>query len=194
MKPKNELEIISQQESRKFFTIRESQLTLRMFDIYLNMSEINSDDDDVSDLIHCLRTATEDDTIRIFINNPGGCIYTIYQILNAMNDCQASITTVADGFVCSAATFIFLAGDTKIVKQNSTFLFHCCHMSDGDGLFKFPDKLTELRFSKNNFESFWHRYYDGFFTNEEIEKMLDGKDYWLSSEEVLQRLSNTQTD
>lgn len=176
-------EIILQQ----FFSIKESKCVLTLYEIYINNSYISSEGD-ISELLHCLRSAAESDRVTLYINNPGGCVATTFQIINAMEDCEAQVTAIADGEIASAATFIFLAADHQIVKRNTNFMFHCCHI-DGAGLEKIADKFYELKFAKDVMDAFWRRYYEGFFTEAELVRMLDGKDYWLDASQVEKRLA-----
>ena len=180
----NEIEIV---QPRDFFQIRETECVLTLYEIYINSIAINSEND-ISELLHCLRSASYNDQIKIYLNNPGGCVVTTFQIINAMQDCQANITTIADGDVSSAATFIFLAGDDQVVNEHCTFLFHGCLIGGTPGLERLSDNIATLDYTKNLMKPFWDRYYAGFFTSDEITRMQNGEDFQLTTSQVKRRL------
>lgn len=63
-------------------------------------------------------------TINVHINSYGGSVaagWTIYQALRAHG---AHINTYADGFVCSAALYPFLAGDDRYAQSTCAFFLH----------------------------------------------------------------------
>lgn len=62
--------------------------------------------------------------ITLVLNSPGGSVYetlTAYSLIRAL---PARIDTHAVGFVASAATTLFLAGQTRSADRNARFLFH----------------------------------------------------------------------
>ena len=72
------------------------------------------------DEISTIQNATPNDVLHITINSPGGSLYTTTEILSAMAQTQAHIVTEITGECCSAATLIFLAGDRKSTRLNSS--------------------------------------------------------------------------
>ena len=62
--------------------------------------------------------------VTLVLNSPGGSVYetlTAYSLIRAL---PARIDTHAIGFVASAATTLFLAGQTRTADRNARFLFH----------------------------------------------------------------------
>lgn len=140
------------------------------------------------DLVHTLKTAEEHDTIFIYINSVGGNLYTAIQIINAMQNCSGTVITCLEGEACSAATIIFLAGHKHIINPFGAFMVHkYSHGVEGKG----SDVANQVKFTERYFDELARSIYADLMTTKEIELMLDGKDLWLSSKEVQDRLTKS---
>ena len=137
------------------------------------------------DLINTLKTAEEHDTIFIYLNTPGGSLQTTIQIIGAIRQSDATVVTCLEGEVCSAGTLIFLVGDKHIVNSNCTFMIHNYSQWLGG---KGNEVALRVKYSEQYFRKLAFDLYKGFLTDEEIETVMQGKDYWLESEEVTARL------
>jgi ATP-dependent protease ClpP protease subunit len=141
------------------------------------------------DMINIIKTAEAHDTIFIYLNTPGGNLSTTVQIMSAMNQCQGTIITSIEGEVCSAGTLIFLSGHKYIVNANSTFMIHnYSHMVDGKG----NEVNTQVKYSEAYFKKLANDIYGGFLTKSEINDVLNGKDMWMESEEIIKRLGGIE--
>lgn len=138
------------------------------------------------DLINTLKTAEEHDTIFIYLNTPGGSLRTTVQILSAMRQCQAMVVTCLEGEVCSAGTLIFLAGKKHVVNANCTFMIHNYSQWLGG---KGNEVALRVKYSEQYFKKLALDLYNGFLSEEEIQSVIEGKDYWMDSEEVIERLN-----
>jgi len=137
----------------------------------------------------CIRNASEVDTIRIYINSPGGDLYTTLQFLRVMSDTEATIVTSVEGACMSAATMIFLHGHAHEITPHSLFMFH----NYSAGTFgKGGEMYDQLQFERRWSENFMSAVYKDFLTTEEISSMLHNKDIWMTSDEVAQRLEKLQ--
>lgn len=138
-----------------------------------------------TDLLNTLRSAEEGDEIYIHINSPGGQVATAVQIINGIKSSRATVFGVIEAECASAATVIFLACDAWTVMDNTISLFHqYTSGSYGEGhkqkaqVAAVDRWITEL----NN------DYYSNFLTKKELAKMMEGKDIWLTSEDMRARL------
>lgn len=137
------------------------------------------------DLINILKTAEEHDRILIYLNCPGGDLYVAIQIINAIRTSRATVVTCMDGQVCSAATLIFLSGHEYIVNKHCSFMIH----NYSEGVFgKGNEIISRVKHATDWFKKLTYEIYGGFLTDIEIKDMLEGKDIWLDSDEVLDRL------
>jgi hypothetical protein len=89
----------------------------------------------------------------------------------------------------SAATMIFMCGDTYEVSEHSMFMFHNYSSATfGKGGEMFDNIIHERKWS----DHLLNRVYDGFLEKDEIASLLANKDIWMDGEEVLKRLGNRQ--
>ena len=136
-----------------------------------------------------IRNASATDTIRIYINSPGGDLFTTLQFLRVMAETQANIVCSVEGACMSAATMIFLHGHTQEVTPHSLFMFH----NYSAGTFgKGGEMYDQLQFERTWSENFMTEVYQDFLTTDEIQSMLNNRDIWMGSEEVVRRLTALQ--
>lgn len=136
-----------------------------------------------------IRNASDTDTIRIYINSPGGDLYTTLQFLRVMGDTEATVITSVEGACMSAATMIFLHGHVHEVTPHSLFMFH----DYSSGTFgKGGEQFDQIQFERQWSKKFMSEVYADFLTDAEIESMMHNKDIWMDHEEVLKRLKALQ--
>jgi len=132
-----------------------------------------------------IRNAREQDTIKIYINSPGGDLYTALQFLRVMGECEGHLVTSVEGACMSAATMIFLSGHEYQVTPHSLFMFH----NYSGGVFgKGGEQYDQIQCERAWSEKFMNEVYKDFLTTEEIQSMLNNKDIWMTSEQVLERI------
>jgi ATP-dependent protease ClpP protease subunit len=147
------------------------------------------DAEEYIDWFDCIRNASEIDTVRIYINSPGGDLYTTLQFLRVMSDTEATIVTSVEGACMSAATMIFLHGHTHEITPHSLFMFH----NYSAGTFgKGGEMYDQLQFERKWSENFMRAVYKDFLAEDEIQSMLNNRDIWMTSDEVAQRLEKLQ--
>lgn len=71
-----------------------------------------------------LDALTDVDHINVNINSYGGEVAEGLAIYNALRRHKAHVRTVCDGFACSIASVIFMAGDERIVNDASLLMIH----------------------------------------------------------------------
>lgn len=62
--------------------------------------------------------------INLRINSPGGNVGEALAIYNLLSPRSADITTCIDGYCCSAASFVALAGDEVVSPESSIWMMH----------------------------------------------------------------------
>jgi ATP-dependent protease ClpP protease subunit len=85
----------------------------------------------------------------------------------------------------SAATFLFLMADVCEISDHSIFMFH---NFSGGTVGKGNEMLAQVHHNDKWARGLMESIYEGFFTPEEIDSILDGKDYWMDPDEVTERL------
>lgn len=132
-----------------------------------------------------IRNAGPQDSIRIYINSSGGDLYTAIQFLRVFGETQAHVTCSIEGACMSAATMIFLHAHSFEVTPHSCIMFH----NYSGGMYgKGGELYDQLQFERTWSEKFMCEVYKDFLTNEEIDSILQNKDIWMTSDEVIQRL------
>ena len=132
-----------------------------------------------------IRNARATDTVAIYINSMGGDLYTTLQFLRVMAESEAHIITSVEGCCMSAATMIFLSGHEFQVTPHSLFMFH----NYSAGTFgKGGEMYDQLQFERAWSEKFLSDVYRDFLAEAEIKEMLNNKDIWMTSDQVIERL------
>lgn len=62
--------------------------------------------------------------INVYINSYGGEVAEGLAIYNALKRHPAQVTTYCDGFACSIASVIFMAGDKRVMNEASLLMIH----------------------------------------------------------------------
>lgn len=126
-------------------------------------------------------------TINVHINSNGGYVSEGLAIYNALRNHHAKIVTICDGFACSAASVIFMAGDERLMNDASMLMIHNA-WSDVTGnaaqLRNRADELEKIsQASANAYVSVSK------LSQEEVSALLDGVDHegtWILPEEALE--------
>lgn len=62
--------------------------------------------------------------INVHINSYGGDVAEGLAIYNSLKNHKAEIVTICDGFACSAASVIFMAGGKRVINEASLLMIH----------------------------------------------------------------------
>lgn len=68
--------------------------------------------------------AIDAEKIELHINSPGGSAYDGMAIYQALRNHKAHITVYVDGLAASAAAFIAMAGDRRVIAPHATMMIH----------------------------------------------------------------------
>jgi len=164
-------------------------IPVSVYDFYIT-DEIKEVDAYI-ELIQTLKSADPQDTVFIYLNTPGGNLYTTIQILSAINTTHAKVITCMEGQICSAGTFIFLKGDTKLVNPHCTFMIHNYSQSTSG---KGNEVVQHINYMGDYFNKLAADIYQNFLTQEEIKRVVAGEDIWMHSHEVVERLKANKHD
>ena len=180
------LELIQPMERRPYGEFRE-EVKSTHYHFYLNEGVVEPNQ--YMNMIHTIRTATQNDLVTIHLNTPGGDLATGVQLINAMQSSEATIQTSLEGCAFSLGTVIFLAGDRMIANSNCLMMFH----NFSGGMFgKGNEMASELSATIKWFQSFAKRYYIPFLTEAEFDRICRGEDMWFNDEEIMERLIRVQ--
>ncbi len=122
------------------------------------------------------------DTINVYLNSYGGEVAEGWAIYNALRRHKAQVVTHADGFVCSIASVIFMAGDQRIMEEVSALMIH-------NPWSRASGNAEELRREAENLDTFADlsakAYLKYVSISEEVLKEMLAKETWITPEEAV---------
>jgi ATP-dependent protease ClpP protease subunit len=136
-------------------------------------------------LLHFMRSMEKHDQLRIWINCTGGRADSMMDIIDGIQNAQGEVTVIVTGMAASAASIIALTAPKLIVGERAMFM---CHSASSGAGGKIGEMSSSVEFDKKIFNKVIREAYKDFLTEEEIEKLMIGQDYWFDTEEVKLRL------
>lgn len=123
------------------------------------------------------------DEIDVYINSYGGSVAQGFSIYNQLKNHPAKVRTICNGFACSIASVIFLAGDERIMQGASLLMIHnpfCMTMGNASELRKTADDLDKMAQVSIDL------YCQTTGLDEQTIKDMMDKETWLSSSDALE--------
>ena len=124
------------------------------------------------------------DTINVHINSYGGEVAEGLAIYNMLKNHKAKVRTYCDGFACSVASVIFMAGDERIMNEASLLMVHNAWMytaGNADQLRKDADDLDII--TQASITAYMSRVN---ITEDELKELLDAE-MWLLPTDALEK-------
>ena len=104
-----------------------------------------------------------------------------------MAETEAEVIVSIEGAAMSAGTLLFLAADSVEITPHSSIMVH----DYSSGTFgKGGEMHNQIQHERKWSHNLFRQVYEDFLSDAEITSVLDGKDMWLTSEDVLKRLEN----
>ena len=123
------------------------------------------------------------ENVNVYINSYGGEVAEGLAIYNALRRHKSKVTTHCDGFACSAASVVFMAGDERVMSNSSLLMIHNAWMytaGDPSQLRKNADDLETITQASIN------AYLDSVtITEEELKSMMDAET-WIAPADALE--------
>lgn len=141
--------------------------------------------DDYFDLIDALNYASPDDEFIIRIHSGGGSLGTADVIINAIQNTSARVHGYIESKCGSAATIIFLNCHTYSISPRAEFFVHTA--SSGT-IGKEHENYASIMFDRKRVHKIIRDAYEGLLTEQEIDDVLKGQDYYFDAEELGERL------
>ena len=160
-----------------------SKAAVNVYEFYL-CGDIESSDEYIS-WFDNIRHAGQNDVVKIYINSCGGDLFTAIQFMRVLSETEATVIISVEGACMSAATMIFLCGDTFEISEHCMFMFH---NYSGGTFGKGGEMLDQLQHERVWSEKLMREVYSEFLTEEEIQAILNNKDIWMDGMEVAKRL------
>lgn len=122
--------------------------------------------------------------INLYINSSGGSVFEGTAIYNQLRRHPANKTVYIDGFACSVASVIAMAGDEVVMPRNAMMMIHNAYMytcGNAAELRKAADDLDTI--NKGNRQAYLQKAGDK-LTEEDLVSMLDAET-WLTAEDCI---------
>lgn len=121
--------------------------------------------------------------INVYINSYGGEVAEGLAIYNALKRHKAKVVTYCDGFACSIASVIFMAGDERIMNASSLLMIH-------NAWTKAIGNAEQLRKEADDLEKITQASVIAYkahstLSEEEIKSLMD-KETWILPEEAFE--------
>lgn len=122
--------------------------------------------------------------IHVYINSYGGSVFEGTAIYNQLRRHPAQVTVHIDGFACSIASVIAMAGDRVIMPRNAMMMIHNAYLyavGNAAELRKAADDLDAI--NRGNRQAYLQKS-GGKLSEEELCEMLDAET-WLTAEDCI---------
>lgn len=121
--------------------------------------------------------------INVHINSYGGEVAEGLAIYNTLKNSDMKVTTICDGFACSAASVIFMAGDERIINEASLLMIHnAWTYANGNA--------TELRKAAEDLDKITQASVNAYvsravISEDEIKNLMDNET-WITAQEAVE--------
>lgn len=170
-------------EENKYPNVFHTPITTNHFTIWFTNSI-----EDVSfydHVLHLLYMAEEGDIIDLMISSYGGSLDTLLALRSAIGSSQAQVTGHLLANASSAAGMLLLSCHNFVVNEFSTFHAHTASYGSYG---KTDDVKSQVDFITKQTEEIVRSVYRFVLDDVEIQKLLDGKEFYFDHREITERL------
>lgn len=167
---------------KKFYQLMQNDNVAELY-IYGDITSFKWFEDDVTakSIIDEINSISAD-VINVYISSYGGEVQAGLAIYNALKRHKAKVRTICDGFACSIASVIFMAGEERIMNDSSLLMIHnAWSFAEGNAkelkkIAEDLEKITEASVTAYKAHST--------LSEEEIVEMMDNETWILPEEAV----------
>lgn len=170
-------------KSKKFFQLTQNNNEVDI-QIYGDITSWDWFEEDISSYTLSKQIEGLDcDKINVYINSYGGEVAEGLAIYNQLKRHKATVKTVCDGFACSAASVVFMAGDERVMSTASLLMIHnAWSWTSGNA--------NELRKQADDLDKITQASVNAYMqevniTEEKLKQMLDDET-WITPQEALE--------
>lgn len=131
-------------------------------------------------LFTALSEASPNDTVRIDLTTPGGSVFLLLKILDAIETSKAKVVITVRGYAFSAGFPFAMAADSIKIGPNSLFMVHLARTPKGILPLSDPFQVHTIRVLD--------RYVSKYLTDDEMVRVLVGEDVFISGQELKKRV------
>lgn len=124
----------------------------------------------------------DSDEINVHINSYGGEVAEGLAIYNTLKNSNMKVTTYCDGFACSAASVIFMAGDERVMNSASLLMIHNAWSYGRGDANDFRKQAEDLdKITQASVNAYMSRVW---LSEEELKAKMD-EESWITAEEAV---------
>lgn len=138
------------------------------------------------ELTYVLQSLTSEHVVNLYLSTPGGHMDSAIVLMDAIRSSKARTIAHIRGEVASAGTMIALACDELNVRPHSSFMIH---YYSGGVVGKGNEVQIQQKFMDKAAKALFNDIYSNFLTSREINKVINGEDIWLTTDEVIERFN-----
>ena len=146
---------------------------------WLNIQSEATDAFTLKDAINSVDTPN----LVVRINSYGGDVAEGLAIYSLLSNFKGHLTTIVDGFACSAASVIFMAGETRIVPEQGLLMIHNAWSyaeGDSNAMKKMAEDLEKITQPSVNIYTSKTK-----LSEEDIKEKMD-RETWITSKEAFE--------
>lgn len=132
-----------------------------------------------------LQKAREEDDVVFYFNSHGGSASTLNLFINALRRCKSKRIVAVINYAASAAALLALFCDEIVLNSDSTLMLHDFSTFVGG---KSQEIESDFIHTKEKLHKLMRFICQKVLTDEEIEQMFNGKDFYFGENEVMERL------
>jgi len=162
--------------------------TVQNFRVFVN--SFTESGNDIHGIWNNLLNAGSNDTLELRIASPGGYVTECQNFINIMrNKFKDRTTTYIDSHASSAGAITFLAGDKRVIYENSRIMIHN-YAGGYSGEYK--KMKTRIDFDEKHIIGFLKsiirpKASHKFLSKKEFKEMVNGKEFWFRTDEMAKR-------
>lgn len=155
------------------------------FTLYkLFIGDFHENGNGIQRIINKLQGAKPEDMLELHISSHGGFVHELLELYNLIDTIFYKGVATFCNYGYSAGAMAFLMGEERVVYEHSDWMMHSY---SGGFIGKRDDMLTHLKHEDKRLQRFFNEIMEPYFTKKELKKMQGGKDFWMTSEEMLDR-------
>lgn len=138
-------------------------------------------DKDAYSIVKELSELEDIDEVEVHINSTGGSVPEGLAIYNTLKNSHVKVVTYCDGFACSAASVIFMAGEERVINEASLLMIHNAWTYAEGNAAEFRKQADDLdKITQASISAYMNRVN---ISKEELMRFMDNET-WLSAEDA----------
>lgn len=163
-----------------------TELGMQLTKLKVRLDDVIQDPKYYRNILDRIEMLGENDEVELVLDTIGGNLDGCIALCDAIQSTPATVTAVLLNKIFSAGSAIALCCDNVEVRPNARMMLHSWSGNGFSG--KSHEIKADWQFNEKYNENFLWSCYKDFLTEEEFQTMQNGTDFWLSAEQVIERL------